>query len=54
MSILIKWWRSLFECKCGKQGQFWHMCPFQKEVNNDFKFKCTCCEKCTCQCEAEV
>lgn len=27
-----------------------HTCPFQEDVNNDFKSLCNCCEKCEQEC----
>ncbi len=31
-----------------------HLCPYQIEINDDFKFKCNCCRDCEQECIADI
>ena len=31
-----------------------HTCPYQTEINDNFKFKCNCCEDCKAECCMEI
>lgn len=39
-------------CKEGKCKP--HTCPYQEEINDDYKTKCTCCPYCTQQCIDDI
>jgi len=42
------------KCKCGKEAQPSHTCPYQEDINNDHEFKCNCCEDCEEQCCMDI
>ena len=31
-----------------------HTCPYQKGVNNDSEYECTCCEDCEHECAMDI
>ena len=42
------------KCKCGNKAKKPHQCPFARDVLEDSKTLCNCCEKCQRQCAQEI
>lgn len=42
-------------CKCGRESEGYHSCPYAEEINDDYdKRYCNCCEECMQQCMDDI
>lgn len=41
------------KCKCGKQAEANHTCPYRLEINDSAEM-CNCCDKCRYECAMDI
>lgn len=41
-------------CKCGKQGQEPHTCPYAVDIHDDSETTCNCCRNCSHECAMDI
>ena len=41
-------------CKCGKEVESSHLCPYKREIDNDEETTCNCCDDCTNECSNDI
>lgn len=42
------------KCKCGNPGTALHSCGYRSEINEDYDFRCNCCDNCVGECNDAI
>ncbi len=42
------------DCRCGKEGDSDHTCPYAEDINGDSESLCNCCSDCIDNCAQDI
>ena len=40
--------------RCTAKGEPLHGCPYQEDVNDNYEFRCNCCDECRHECAMDI